>query len=145
MSQDQPDPTRPAADAERLRQHPTPRFAPPQHRYDLDEATATLRRELDSGQAGHRQQTLYKQGATTVALFLFAAGSGLRAHRAKGIVMIHLLEGHVQITAEDQVHDLRAGHLLVLASGVEHDVAAQAVSRMLLTVHLDAAAAKPTA
>jgi quercetin dioxygenase-like cupin family protein len=45
------------------------------------------------------------------------------------------------VTAEGHVHDLHAGHLLVLAPGVEHDVFARAESHMLLTVHLDAGAA----
>ena len=144
MSDQQPEPTRPEIpESERLRQHPTPRFAAPQHQYDLDEVTAKLRQELEAGQAGHRQETLYKHGSTTVALFLFGHLTGLPAHRAKGVVMIHVLEGHIQITAKGQIHDLHAGHLLVLAPGVEHDLSARTVSRMLLTVHLDASAANP--
>ena len=146
MAEEQSEPTRPEIpEAERLRQHPTPRFAAPQHQYDLDEVTAKLGQELEAGQAGHRQETLYKHGSTTVALFLFSHLTRLPPHRAKGVVMIHLLEGHLQVTAEGQVHDLHAGHLLVLAPGVEHDVVAREVSRMLLTVHLDASAANPSA
>ena len=131
-------------ESERLRQHPRDRFVAPQHPYDLDEVTAKLRQELEAGQAGHRQETLYKHGSTTVALFLFGHLTGLPAHRTKGVVMIQALEGHIQITAEGQVHDLHAGHLLVLAPGVEHDVSARTVSRMLLTVHLDESAANPS-
>ncbi len=146
MSDERSAPTRPEIpESDRLRQHARDRFAPPQHPYDLDEVTANLRHELEAGQAGHRQETLYKHGATTIALFLFGHLTGLSAHRTQGVVMIHVLDGHIQITAEGQVHDLHAGHLLVLAPGVEHDVSARTVSRMLLTVHLDASAANPTA
>ena len=134
MSDEQP--TNEPAASERLREHPTPRFAAPQHYYDLDAVTTKLREEQESGQSGHRQQTLYKHGSTTVALFLFGELSGLAAHRAQGVVMIHVLDGHIQITATGEVHDLRAGHLLMLAPGVEHDVSARIPSRMLLTVHL---------
>ena len=145
MAGEQPEPTRPPIpESERLRQHPTPRFAAPQHLYNLDEVTAKLRQELEAGQAGHRQETLYKHGSTTVALFLFGHLTGLPLHRAKGVVVIQVLEGHIRITSEARVHDLHTGHLLVLAPGVEHDVVAREESRMLLTVHLDASAANPT-
>jgi len=131
-------------DSQRLRPHPAQRFAAPQHHYDLDAVTAALKLELEAGQAGHRQQTLYKHGPTTVALFLFGHLTRLPPHRAQGVVIIQVLEGHIQVTAEDQSHDLRGGQLLVLAPGVEHDVVAMVESRMLLTVHLDADAANPS-
>lgn len=128
-------------ESERLRQHPSDRFFTPQHQYDLDEVAGTLKQEFEAGQAGHRQETLYKHGSTTVALFLFGHLTRLPPHRTKGVVTIHILEGHLQVTAEGQVHDLRARQLLVLAPGVEHEVVAMTESRMLLTVHLDVSAA----
>ena len=143
MAEPTSDPSPQVPHPERLRQHPTPRFAAPQHQYDLDAVAATLKRELEGGQAGHRQETLYKHGPTTVSLFLFGPLTRLPPHRTKGVVTIHLLAGHLRVTAEGQPHDLRAGHLLVLAPGVEHDVVAREESRMLLTVNLDAAAANP--
>lgn len=140
----EPPPPREIPESQRLRQHPAQRFAAPQHHYDLDEVAAKLKQELEAGQAGHRQQTLYKHGPTTVALYLFGHLTRLPPHRAQGVVIMHLLEGHVQIKAESEVHDLHAGQLLVLAPGVEHDVVAMLESRMLLTVHLDVDAANPS-
>lgn len=131
-------------ESERLRQHPRDRFVAPQHPYDLDEVATKLRQEFEAGQSGHRQETLYKRGPTTVALFLFGHLTRLPPHRTQGVVVIQVLDGHLQVTAEGQVHDLHAGHLLVLAPGVEHDVVAREESRMLLTVHLDASAANPS-
>lgn len=130
---------------ERLRPHPEPRFAGAQHAFDLDEVAAKLRQELHAGEAGHRQETLYKLGPTSVSLFHFGNLTRLAPHRAKGVVTIQVLKGHLQVTAEGQAHDLRAGHLLVLAPGVEHDVVAREESQMLLTVHLSADAAKQSA
>jgi quercetin dioxygenase-like cupin family protein len=130
---------------DRLRPSPTTRFAAPQHAFDLAKVTARLKAELQAGEAGHRQETLYKHGQTSVALFLFGRLTRLPPHRAKGVVTLHVLDGHLQITAEGEVHDLRAGHLLAMAPGVEHDVVAMEESRMLLTVHLAAPAASPSA
>jgi len=44
----------------RLRQHPEPRFAAPQHAFNLEEVAARLKKELHAGEAGHRQETLDK-------------------------------------------------------------------------------------
>ena len=102
---------------ERLRQHPEPRFAGPQHLFDLEAMAKKLQQELNAGEAGHRQETLYKHGPISVSLFLFGHLTRLAPHRAKGVVTIHALKGHLQVTAEDQTHDLHAGNLLVLGAG----------------------------
>jgi len=131
--------------SDRLRQHPEERFSAPQHQFDLAGAAAALRQELRAGEAGHRQQTLFKHGPTTVSLFLFGHLTRLPPHRTKGVVCIQVLKGHLRITAEGKTHDLHPGHLLVLQSGVEHDVVAREESEMLLTLHLDASAANTSA
>jgi quercetin dioxygenase-like cupin family protein len=124
-------------DSNRLRSHPEQRFAAPQHRFDLSAVAARLRQEAQAGEAGHRQETLYKHGSTSVALFLFGHLTRLSPHHTKGVVTIHVLKGHVRVSAEGQVHDLHANQLLALAPGVQHDVVALQESEMLLTVNLD--------
>jgi mannose-6-phosphate isomerase-like protein (cupin superfamily) len=128
---------------ERLREHPDARFAGPQHAFDLAEVAARLKAELNAGEAGHRQETLCKLGPTSVSFFLFGHLSRLASHRAKGVVVIQVLKGHLEVTAEGRANPLRAGHLLVLAPGVEHEVVAREESEMLLTVHMNAQGANP--
>jgi quercetin dioxygenase-like cupin family protein len=128
----------------RLRQHPESRFAAPQHSFHLEEVAARLKQELQAGEAGHRQETLYKRGPLSVSLFLFGHLTRLAPHHAQGVVTIHVLKGHLQVRAEGQVHDLHASNLLVLAPRVEHDVVAREESQMLLTVCLDAGETKPS-
>ena len=125
-------------EAQRMRQHPTERFAGPQHQFDLEAAAARLRQEVRSGTAGHRQESLYKHGSTTLALFIFGPQRRLPPHRTNGTVIIHVLKGRMTVTAGGRPHDLGPGGVLVMAAGVEHDVAAHEESEMLLTVHLDA-------
>lgn len=122
---------------DRLRPHPQQRFASSQHRIDLDAAAAKLNQEAQAGEAGHRQEMLYRHGHTSVALFLFGRLTRLPLHRAGGVVTIHVLKGHLQVKAEGQVHDLHANNVLALAPDVKHDVVAQQESQMLLTMHLD--------
>lgn len=126
-------------DSQRLRQHPDLRFASPQLQFNLEATAAKLREELNAGEEGRRQQTLYKHGGTTISLFVFQRLTRLRPHRAQGVVSIHLLTGHLQVTAEGQAHDLHPGNLVILAPGVEHDLVALQESVMLLTVNLSAA------
>jgi quercetin dioxygenase-like cupin family protein len=130
---------------DRLRPHPAARFDAPQHQFDLDAVAARLKHEPRAGEAGRRQQTLYKRGPVSVSLFVFDRLTRLAAHRAKGVVTIHVLAGRLQVTAESQTYDLRPGGLLVLAPGVEHDVAALDESHMLLTVNLEPPPSAPEA
>ena len=127
---------RDTVDDARLRPHPENRFAPPQIAIDLAAIVDRLRSEPQAGEGGHRQETLYKDGSLTIALFLFERFTGLKEHRAAGIVTIQVLRGTLKVTAETQIHELRSGHMLVLAPGVAHVVRAEEESEMLLTVRL---------
>lgn len=123
-------------DDQRLRRHSEERFAPQQIRLDLNAIASRLRAEPHTGERGHRQETLYHHSGLTIALFLFERFAHLSPHRAKGVVSMHVLRGRLKITAEQQVHELQSGQMLVLAPGMEHAVAAEEESEMLLTVRL---------
>jgi quercetin dioxygenase-like cupin family protein len=127
----------------RLRQHPQERFAVPQLPVDLEKVISKLRSEPQAGERGHRQETLYRRDGYTVALFAFDRFTGLPAHKANGIVNIHILRGRMKITAADQVHELRAGQMLILAPAIEHSVAAEEEGEILVTVHLTPGPADP--
>ena len=122
---------------QRLRPHPEDRFAGPHHRFDLDAVAARLASEDAAGVAGHRQQMLYKHGPTSLALFLFGAGTRLPPHRTGGTVIIQVIKGRLTVNAGEQRHDLSAGSLVVLEANLQHEVIAHEESQMLLTVHLD--------
>ena len=123
---------------DRLRQHPRERFHPPQLQIDLDALASRLQSEPSPENRTHRQETLYRHGPLTIALFLFDRGASLAQHAAEGVVTVQVLQGRLSMTAEGQVHDVPAGSLLVLAPGVRHDVRAIEPTRMLLTICLEA-------
>ncbi len=122
---------------ERLREHSAVRFTGPQHVFDLRQLTAQLQAEPHPGQHGHRQMTIFHQDVTTIVLFVFEAGGHWDTHQTSGLVTIQILEGTLMVTAQSQVHSLRAGQILVLSSGAPHSIVAHEASRMLLTVHLE--------
>jgi quercetin dioxygenase-like cupin family protein len=121
----------------RLRQHPQGRFAVPQLLIDLETVISKLRSEPQAGERGHRQETLYRHGGYTIVLFAFDRFTGLSTHKANGIANIHVLRGCMKITVADQVHELRAGQMLVLARGMEHGVAAEEEGEILVAVQSD--------
>jgi len=117
----------------RLREHPRQRFAGEGDVFDLKAVADELAAE-PSGEHGHKQIALFKQGPATLALFLFEPDARLDNHRVDGAVIIHTLAGRLRVTANGKQHDLPEGSLLRLAPGVEHDVHAAEPSQMLLTI-----------
>ncbi len=122
---------------ERLREHPSERFAGESHAFNLGEVLHTLRTEAHAAERGHRQMTIFHRAPVTQVIFAFEAGSEMADHAAHGLVTIHVLEGRLVVQADGRNHELRAGHLLVLKPDVRHSVRALEASAMLLTVHLE--------
>lgn len=118
------------------RPHPVERFAGEEHSFDLRSVAARLRREKGTD-AGHQQETIYRFGTTTLAVFVFDAGAGLPEHRADGLVTIHLLDGAITVRTPDNAFALTPGGIVTLTPGKRHSVEAGAESAMLLTVVLD--------
>ncbi|HEY6088439.1 MAG TPA: cupin domain-containing protein [Gemmatimonadaceae bacterium] len=118
----------------RLRPSPSERFAGPEHRIELASALDALRKEPHEGKDGHRQITVFRKGPLRLVLFAFEAGGTLPAHRAPGLVVIHVLRGTVSVRTPSETHDLTAGRILVLDPEVGHDVKAHEQADMLLTI-----------
>ena len=125
-----------SADDQRLRPHPDTRFAQPSTCVDLHAVAAALRSESNTGERGHRQETVFKHGNVTVALFVFDRFSHLAEHVAQGIVTMHVLKGAMKISAGTVEHELKAGQMLVLDAGVRHALKAEEESEVLVSVHL---------
>lgn len=121
----------------RLRKHPSERFAPPAKVFDLTTVHRTLVGEAHGGHDGHRQVSLIKKKGVTLVYFAFEVGGEMPLHAADGVVTIHVLDGELEVTTPGEVHVLTADTVLVLDSGIEHAVHARQASRMLLTVSLD--------
>lgn len=124
-----------SGDAGRLRRRPSERFAGSEHTFDLHQIAKSLLREAHPAKDGHRQMTIYHRDGLGLVLFQFEAGGRLADHAADGVVNIHALSGRLTVTTVGGTNHLSAGQLLVLASGVRHEVYADESSAMLLTIH----------
>jgi quercetin dioxygenase-like cupin family protein len=122
---------------ERLRPHPSERFAGESHAFDLGEVLRDLRTEAHPAESGHRQITIFQRPPVTQVIFAFEPSGELTDHTAHGLVTIHVLEGQLVVQADGRDHALRAGSILVLNPDVRHNVRALEASALLLTVHLE--------
>jgi quercetin dioxygenase-like cupin family protein len=121
----------------RLRPPPAERFAGQEHKLDLDAALERLRAEPHAANSGHRQVTVFHRGHVRIVLFAFEAGGRLPEHAAPGLVTIHALRGALRVRTAEADHAIGAGQMVVLDTGVRHDVEASEESDMLLTVHFE--------
>jgi quercetin dioxygenase-like cupin family protein len=122
---------------ERLRTHPSERFAGESHAFDVGEVLRDLRAEAHPAEHGHRQITIFQRVPVTQVIFAFEPSGELTDHTAHGLVTIHVLEGQLVVQADGRDHALHAGCILVLNPDVRHNVRALEASAMLLTVHLE--------
>ena len=106
---------------------------------DLEAEFEKLTSEPDAPVAGHRQITLFKTYKTTVAIFAFESGGGMREHSAPGVVTVQVLKGALEINVAGETHHIAAQNVLVIPPGARHDVTAIEPSQMLLTVSLQKA------
>ncbi len=120
---------------DRLRQHPRDRWPDSVQRIDLTSAIAGLKAEAHHAIDGHHQIALGRHGPVTFLLFVFENGGLLKEHEAEGVVTIHVLSGHLEVTAGEQPHDVGMGQLLALSARVRHAVRALEPSEVLVTVH----------
>lgn len=103
---------------------------------DLHAEFEKLTAETDLKVAGHRQITLFKSYKTTVAIFAFDSGGGMREHSAPGVVTVQVISGKLEINVGGESHHVVAQNVLVIPPGARHDVRALEPSQMLLTVSL---------
>ena len=83
---------------------------------------------------GRNARTLLMEGPLQVTLVMVGAGDHIAAHRADGIITVHVLDGDIEFRVAGHEHRLAAGCLLVVAAGLERDVASEAGDTFLLTV-----------
>lgn len=102
------------------------------HLLDLEQAADRLLAQLP----GNRRQaeTLARESGSSVVLMALEAGDAIQEHSAGGPVSVHVLRGHVQLTAGEEKYDLRPGQLVFMQPNVRHGVAAAEQSVVLLTL-----------
>lgn len=84
--------------------------------------------------AGEKTVALFKSQDLEVIRMVLPAGKRLPAHKVAGGLVLHCLEGRLQVEVESRQHALNAGQLLHLPANVTHAVSALEDSSALLTI-----------
>ena len=100
---------------------------------DLANELASVREHKPSTQGLH-SKLLLKTDDMRMVLIAMDGGAKIMEHHADGTVSIHAVEGALRIHVQGQAHELHAGQVLILASGIRHDVEAYEDSALLLTI-----------
>jgi quercetin dioxygenase-like cupin family protein len=101
--------------------------------FSLEKEIQTVREELASVSA-RIARTLVKDGPLRVTLVGVRPGGGLSEHTSAGPITIHVLEGSITLTAQENTWALTAGSLLALDAAVPHAVHSESGGMFLLTV-----------
>jgi len=83
---------------------------------------------------GQNARTLVKYDDFRVVVVALPAEARMPAHKTDGRISIHLLSGHIRLSASGRTFDLRPGSLLALDQGVPHGIDALEESAFLLTI-----------
>jgi quercetin dioxygenase-like cupin family protein len=84
--------------------------------------------------SGRRSEILVKTDDLRVLLVTMREGATLAEHSAPGTITIQTIEGTMTVEADGVTHELPAGGLVSLATGVRHSVQARSDGAFLLTI-----------
>ncbi|HEX7668943.1 MAG TPA: hypothetical protein VF395_05145 [Polyangiaceae bacterium] len=82
----------------------------------------------------HTARTLAKLDAIRLTLMKLTAKSTIREHQIAHQVSLQTVSGHVVVHVEGQPLEMPAGHVIVIARGIAHEIAASEDSVVLITV-----------
>jgi quercetin dioxygenase-like cupin family protein len=109
-------------------------MASPFLEFDLASEIDQLRREPTWGATRRNAKTLMKYDDFRVVLTALQAHTRISEHKTDGRISIHMLSGHLRLTAAGRTFDLRPGSLIGLDEGSTHDMEALEDSAFLLTI-----------
>lgn len=102
--------------------------------YDLDVIASELRQQPSYVREGQAARTLTRTPDLRIVLVVLGAGRSISEHQAGVTASVQTLTGHVRLQLPDRSVDVPAGRLLVLGSGLPHDVQGVRDSTFLLTL-----------
>jgi quercetin dioxygenase-like cupin family protein len=117
-----------------LPDHHTHTLAAPMLQFDLRIEAEQLRAQDSYPQGSPTGRTLVKEPDLRIVLMALKAGAKLKEHQASGPISIQALDGIIRLRVDQGSVELTPGELLMLESGIPHDVDAVQDAMFLLTI-----------
>ena len=114
------------------RPHAAP-LASPFLEFDLAAEVEQLHRE-ETWKRGRNTRTLMKYDDLRVVLTALQSGKCVPVHKTDSRVSVHMLSGHIRLSAFGRTFDMLPGSLLALDPEAPHDIEALVDSAYLLTI-----------
>lgn len=102
--------------------------------YDLTRIAQELQGEEAYAREGQTARTLLRSSDLRIVLIALKAGKTIAEHQANVTASVQTLSGHIRLRLPERSVDVPAGQLLMLGSGLAHDVHAESDSTFLLTL-----------
>lgn len=103
----------------------------------LQEEEEPLLENALSSSTGRTAKTLVKDGRLRLTLVAMRGGAEMREHTVDGPASFQCLRGNVQFQLGDETIELSPNSLLVVDTGIPHNVTAQRDSTFLITISLE--------
>ena len=91
-------------------------------------------RPLGDDLAGAKSSAIVRTPSFEAIRLIVPAGAELSTHQVPGQIMLHCLEGHVELGLPNRSVELRAGDWLYLEEGEPHSVLGVEDASLLLTI-----------
>jgi len=101
---------------------------------DLNHLMEQVRNEPSWSDSDRNSITIYKAENIRIVLIGLHENAELKTHTANGIISVHVLEGHIKFTTDQQMTELEKGQMLALKRHIPHSVLALKETFFLLTM-----------
>lgn len=103
-------------------------------RVSLHEEMIPLLQRVRGNKSKRTAKTLVKEGPLRVVMVALDEGGALEEHSVAGPFAVQCLLGRARMKIEGRSEELRPGTMLIVDSGVKHDLEAIEPSVLLLTI-----------
>jgi quercetin dioxygenase-like cupin family protein len=101
---------------------------------DLNKFIDQLKQETTWADSDRNSITVFKSDHMTIVLIGMHANAELKAHTAKGHIIVQVLDGEIKFKTDQQTVSMEKGQMISLRENIPHSVSAIQESFFLLTM-----------
>jgi len=104
---------------------------------NLDEFIKQIKTETTWADSDRNSVTIYKSETMRIVLIGLHENAELKPHKANGVISVQVLEGKIELAAEQQSTQIEKGQMIALQDNITHSVRALSESFFLLTLAMN--------
>ena len=104
---------------------------------DLPKLIAQIKAETTWADSDRNSITIFKSETMRIVLMGLHENAELKAHKANGVISVHVLEGKINFLTDQQTSLIEKGHMIALHENITHSVLALTETFFLLTLAMN--------